>query len=69
MGRAFDDLKPGRRDLDRMDRAFRMYADWRDYGLPERGGSRDQPAVWHHAVGAVKAGIAAADASEAGAGA
>lgn len=65
MARVFDDLKPGLSSLDRMDRAFRLYADWKDYGLPERGGSRDQPAVWHHAVGAVKAGIAAADAERA----
>ena len=54
-------MKPSPRDLRRLDLAMAAYSDWKEYGLPERGGSRDQPALWHIWMRTIKAAIRDAD--------
>ncbi len=60
--RLFEELKPSKRDLARLDKAIAAHAEWKDFGLPERGGSRNQPAIWHHMIRIVEAAIRDANA-------
>ena len=59
--RLFEEFKPSNSQLRRYDLARAAYADWLDYGLPESGGSLDQPAIWHYWMRVIKAAIRAAD--------
>lgn len=54
-------MKPGPAQWARLDRAMSAFHDFKEYGLPESGGSRDQPALWHHWMRTIKAAVADAD--------